>query len=605
MESPRAMDSPRGMSSSPRAMESPRAMDSPRGMSSARSMESRGSSMSSHQANSTAGTQCSVSGGESAADPPPAEWNSFLSQLTKDVKAAADDPELVPRLKLPEVESDDDDQQSEDKKHASSQVRKILGLAEPSKEDMDEALIRLIKAEMAGDTPHEADAELVRDLQAEHKGRAPPPIPAELYKVLPDTPRELKGGVPMTMLAGALQSSLQGDLRVCAPRPRAVPKKKEIVPLKSYMEKGFDDEAAPTGGCTRMRCVNNSMVYQLDKDELEELFETAIEEVNDGSAWSHTSQSAMCRAVQVVGKKLALDTISMKKLFSVVKTHSETTTSSSPLQQSRRFLEQPGAQRRIGPQVLKRRIINSREALIEDFSEVLHAEDEIARLGGNPPPAPSRAQRKRAKALFKIIDINSDGTLDIDELSAAFSDDWKRRGLHTMLIDEAKETNSEGVGIAEWTKFTKRLVKEQGPGFMNHFLTEMLQDHLPPLDGEEQRGGLMAFGAMDGDISGTLDVEEIHVVFDECFPEYLTSRPQSLVRVEKGCIDATMWLLFLREIKNFEGPEALCSVIEHINDYKYDYNSEKSALYKDFTGPLFASALLVCMDYANAVANPV
>ena len=102
----------------------------------------------------------------------------------------------------------------------------------------------------------------------------------------------------MTMLAGALQSSLQGDLRVCAPRPRAVPKKKEIVPLKSYMEKGFD-EAAPTGGCTRMRCVNNSMVYQLDKDELEELFETAIEEVNDGSAWSHTSQSAMCRAVQV------------------------------------------------------------------------------------------------------------------------------------------------------------------------------------------------------------------------------------------------------------------------------------------------------------------
>jgi hypothetical protein len=28
----------------------------------------------------------------------------------------------------------------------------------------------------------------------------------------------------------------------------------------------------------------------------------------------------------------------------------------------------------------------------------------------------------RAKALFKIIDINSDGTLDIDELSAAFSD---------------------------------------------------------------------------------------------------------------------------------------------------------------------------------------
>ena len=61
--------------------------------------------------------------------------------------------------------------------------------------------------------------------------------------------------------------------------------------------------------------------------------------------------------------------------------------------------------------------------------------------------------------------------------------DWKRRGLHTMLVDEAKETNSEGVGIAEWTKFTKRLVKEQGPGFMNHFLTEMLQNHLPPLDG--------------------------------------------------------------------------------------------------------------------------
>ena len=122
---------------------------------------------------------------------------------------------------------------------------------------------------------------------------------------------------------------------------------------------------------------------------------------------------------------------------------------------------------------------------------------------------------------------------------------------------------------------------------------------------EEQRGGLTAFGAMDGDISGTLDVEEIHVVFDECFPEYLISRPQSLVRVEKGCIDATMWLLFLREIKNFEGPEALCLVIEHINDYKYDYNSEKSALYKQFTGPLFASALLVCMDYANAVANPV
>ena len=178
------------------------------------------------------------------------------------------------------------------------QVRKKLGLAEPSKDDMDEALIRLIKAEMAGDTPHEADAELVRDLQAEHQGRAPPPIPAELYKVLPDTPRELKGGIPMTMLAGALQSSLKGDL--CAPRPRAVPKKQETVPLKSYMEKGFEDgENAPGAGCTRMRCVNNSIVYQLDKDELEELFEAAIEDVNDGSTWSHTSQSAMCRAVQV------------------------------------------------------------------------------------------------------------------------------------------------------------------------------------------------------------------------------------------------------------------------------------------------------------------
>ena len=48
--------------------------------------------------------------------------------------------------------------------------------------------------------------------------------------------------------------------------------------------------------------------------------------------------------------------------------------------QSRRFLEQPGAQQRIGPQVLKRRIINSREALIEDFSEVSEQPDSLSAL---------------------------------------------------------------------------------------------------------------------------------------------------------------------------------------------------------------------------------
>ena len=81
--------------------------------------------MSNHQANSSAGTQCSVPGAESAAEPPPAEWNSFLSQLTRDVKAAADDPELVPRLNLDlaDIESDEEDRQSDDKKHASSQVQ--------------------------------------------------------------------------------------------------------------------------------------------------------------------------------------------------------------------------------------------------------------------------------------------------------------------------------------------------------------------------------------------------------------------------------------------------------------------------------------------------
>lgn len=549
----------------------------------------------------------------------PSEWDEFLGQLNKDVKAASVE-EFEGRSPHAAAQAEQIYQMlepSEDGKDALAkrpsphqlvsplpQMRERLGQDKPTRDEMDEALIRMIKAEMTGGQSHKDDQQLVLGIQAEQGTRTPPPIPPEMFMQLPDTPRELKGGPGMEVLAGVLQSSLKGEQRFMSKSPARVSEQSPS-PEKSsprvcsapYMAHAYECD---TGQQKMQDTMHASLVYTMDKDELEEVFLAAIDEAAGSSDLDHPSQSAMCRAVQAVGTKLKLDTVAMKKLFLVVKSHSEVATMSSPLQQSRRFLEHSAGHSRLGPRVLKRSIIDSREALIEDFAEALHTEDELARLGGNPPPAPSRAQRKRAKALFKIIDANSDGSLSIEEISSAFSEDWLRRGLHTILISEAQEAGGQ-VGLPQWTKFTKRLIKEQGPGFVNFFLTEMLSKQLPALCAEEQREGLIAFGAMDADLSGTLDVDEIHIVFDECYPEYLVNRPQSLVRVEKGCIDATMWLMFLREIKNFEGPNALKQLLDHINGYQFQYDAKKNDLYKQFTGPLFASAMLVCMDYANAI----
>lgn len=108
---------------------------------------------------------------------------------------------------------------------------------------------------------------------------------------------------------------------------------------------------------------------------------------------------------------------------------------------------------------------------------------------------------------------------------------------------------------------------------------------------EEKRQGLLAFGAMDADMSGTLDTDEIQGVFDTYFPEYLTKRPESLVRVERGCIDAHMWLLFLREVRHFEGEECLQYLLDKLNTHDYGYDPLKAQIYHEFSGPIFASAI--------------
>ena len=114
--------------------------------------------------------------------------------------------------------------------------------------------------------------------------------------------------------------------------------------------------------------------------------------------------------MQRVGIKLGLDATALKKLFGVVKNHSYTEVLSSPMVHGSA----------VSPRVLKRSQLDSREEFAEDVAEALHDPQELARKNGNPPPAPSRAQKKRTKALFKIIDKNSDGELSAEEISASF-----------------------------------------------------------------------------------------------------------------------------------------------------------------------------------------
>merc|ERR1719272_1819161 len=98
----------------------------------------------------------------------------------------------------------------------------------------------------------------------------------------------------------------------------------------------------------------------------------------------------------------------------------------------------------------------------------LHSADELARVQGQPPPAPSRAQKKRCKALFLITDKNSDATLDGDEITASFPVEWIEHGLDRMLIGRADEG---GVTMEDWVLFTRDLVRQYGSGFVNDFLS--------------------------------------------------------------------------------------------------------------------------------------
>eukprot|EP00658_Telonema_sp_P-2_P041334 TRINITY_DN29557_c0_g2_i4.p1 TRINITY_DN29557_c0_g2~~TRINITY_DN29557_c0_g2_i4.p1 ORF type:complete len:301 (-),score=79.64 TRINITY_DN29557_c0_g2_i4:193-1095(-) len=292
----------------------------------------------------------------------------------------------------------------------------------------------------------------------------------------------------------------------------------------------------------------------------------------------------MCIRDRKFGMKLNLDTVTMKRLFGVVKHHSYIAMQPTPMLQSDRFLDRNEVQHK-----LKRSQIDSREDFAEDVAEALHSPEELARVRGQPPPAPSRAQKKRCKALYRIMDKNSDGDLSADEIAASFPQEWLDLHLDSMLM--AQRSDSEGVDIETWVEFTRELVRSYGSAFVNNFLSHMLTNHLGALSEEQNYAGMFAFGAMDGDMSGTLDSDEIHEVFDSCFPEYLSNRPHSLVRVEKGCIDAYMWLLFLREVQHFEGEQALTDLLKNVESHAFTYDDTKEEVYKEFTGPLYSAAI--------------